>query len=184
MPFSAELRVPVGGKCLDLLNQSDAIRHAIERASEWNGELRIDVLPQLLLMNVYGHTCPQDEDEVALWENSPPGNLLVEEDITNPKHKAFIGEWNLPFLRWLKAISTATHERFTVAYNHERGDTPYEYVWWVSCPVSDTEHCETFGLASFDGMDEAEWKLEISRFPDGRSELQEKGRCDDPPRYP
>lgn len=183
MPFSAELRVPIGGKCLESLSKSEAIRTAIERASECDGELRIDVLPQLLITDVYGRPCSQEEGEIVLWKKSPSGNLLVEQDITNPKHQALIGEWNLPFLRWLKSISSATQERFTIDYNHERGDTPYEYVWWVSSPVSETEPYETFGLASHGGMDEAEWEFEIFRFSDGRSEVHENGQCDDPPRY-
>lgn len=155
----------------------------MERASEWDGELRIDVLPQLLLTNVYGDPCSQDEDEVALWKRSPSEDLLVEQDIANPKHQALIGEWNLAFLRWLKAISTATQEQVTVSYDHERGDTPYEYVWWVASPVSETTPYETFGLASHGGMDEAEWEFEIFRFADGRSEVHESGQCEDPPRY-
>ena len=183
MPFSAELRVPVGGKCLESLSQSEAIRAAIARASEWDVELRIDVLPQLLLTNVYGDRCSQDEGEILLWKNTPSENLLVEPDITNPKHQPLIGEWNLPFLQWLNSISIATQERFAVDYDHERGDTPYEYVWWVSSPVSKTEPCETFGLASHGGMNEAEWEFEIIRFSDGRSEVHENGQYDDPPRY-
>ena len=185
MPFSAELRVPVGGKCLASLSQSRVIRAAIERASASDGwgELRIDVLPQLLLTNVYGRPCSQEEEEVALWNRSPSEELLVEQDIANSKHQALIGEWNLPFLRWLKSISTAAQEQFTVFYDHERGDTPYEYVWWVASPVSETTPYETFGLSSHGGMDEAEWKLEISRFADGRSDVNESGQCEDPPRY-
>lgn len=99
MPFSAELIVPVGGKCLTFLSQSRYIRFAIERASEWKGELRIQVLPQLLLTNVYGRPCSQEDHEVALWNSSSSVDLLVEQDITNAKYQALIGEWNLPFLR-------------------------------------------------------------------------------------
>lgn len=183
MPFTAELRIPVGGRCLELLNQSRAIRVAIERATEWDGKLQIDVLPQLLLTNVYGRSCFQDECEIALWASSPSEVLFVEQDFTNPTHQSLIGEWNLPFLRWLKSISTTTQERLIVDYDHERGDTPYEYVWWVCSPVSETDPYETFGLASHGGMDEAEWELEILRFADGRTEVKENGQCDEPPRY-
>lgn len=82
----------------------------------------------------------------------------------------------------LKSISTATQEQFTVSYDHERGDTPYEDAWWASTPLSETPY-ETFGLASYGGMDEAEWTLEISRFSDDRSEVIESGQWEDPPRY-
>jgi hypothetical protein len=183
MPLSAELRVPVNGKCLAALSQSETIRSALEHATEWEDELRIDVLPLLLLTNVYGRTCEQRDSEAALWKSAESEKLLAEQDLTDPRHRTLIGEWNLPFLRWLKGISTSTKEMFTVYYDHERGDTPYEYVWWVSAPASDKTPHEVFGLASHGGMDEAEWELEIFRFSDGRSQVHESGERDDPPRY-
>lgn len=179
MPFSAELRVPSGGKCLESLSQSEAIRTAIALASEWNGELRIDVLPQLLLTNVYGDKYLQEKGEIPLWKRHPTECLLVGKDISNPKYRPLIGEWNLPFLQWLKGISTATKEKFIINYEHERGDTPYEYAYWVCSPTSETEPCETFGLSNHGGMEEAEWEFEIRRFLDGRSEFRGSDLYDD-----
>jgi hypothetical protein len=183
MPFHAELRIPVQGACVALLCRSDTVRSAIKEATEWDGELRIDVLPLLLLTDVYGDEAQQNVDDVALWGLSTAHGLLTEADIANPRHVGFIGQWNLPFLRWLRSISVATDEQLTVSYDHERGDTPYEYAWWVSSPVAPEGPCEVFGLASHGGRDEAEWEFEVVRFTDGRSKANESGQCDDPPRY-
>ena len=131
MPFSAILIVPKDSTCLKLLRESNAIRTAIENASEWNGQLKIDVLPLLLLMNIYGHQSIQDTEEVALWENKSLEDLLVEKDLTSPEYSTFIGDWNLQFLRWLKGISIVSQECLKIYYDHERGDTLYEQVQWV-----------------------------------------------------
>ena len=183
MPFSAELRVPVQGSCLKSLRLSNTVRSAIEQATEWDGKLRIEILHLLLLTDVYGHSYQHSEHDVELWKTAASTNLLTEIDITNPRHEGLIGRWNLPLLRWLKGISIATQETFIIDYDHERGDTPYEYVWWASSPASAKESSETFGLSSHGGMDEAEWKFEIVRFADGRSQVKEEGQCGDPPRY-
>jgi len=165
------------------LCQSSTLRSAVEHATEWDGGLRIDVLPLLLLTDAYGEPYAQPEHEIALWGTAASTGLLTEVDLTNPRHEGFIGRWNLPFLRWLKGISIATQEALTVYYDHERGDTPYEYAWWVSSPGSAEGPSETFALSSYGGMDEAEWEFEVVRFPDGRSEVTESGECDEPPRY-
>jgi hypothetical protein len=183
MPFSAELRVPVQGSCLKSLCQSSALRSAVQQATEWEGELRIDVLPLLLLTDAYGEQYAQAQHDIALWKGAASSGLLTEVDLTSPKYEGFIGRWNLPLLHWLKDISVATQDSLTVYYAHERGDTPYEYARWSSSPVSAQGPSETFALSSYGGMDEAEWEFEVVRFADGRSEVAESGECDEPPRY-
>jgi len=184
MPFSAELRVPVDGSCLKHLAQCVGLRDAVQGATEWEGELRIHILPLLLLEDVYGDSYEQSEKDLVLWNGvNASSQLLAEQDFLSPEIVGYIGRWNLPFLRWLKFISTATGEGCSIYYDHERGDTPYEYVWWLSAPNSPGEDCETFGFASYGGSDESEWEREVVRFADGRVEVSESGESGESPLY-
>ncbi|RZJ09283.1 MAG: hypothetical protein EOP39_11870 [Rubrivivax sp.] len=159
------------------------MRSALEAATEWEGELRIQILPFLLVTDIYGDSYAHDDGDVAVWKAAVATNLLAEADITSPKHEGFIGRWNMPFVRWLKSISIAAQEELAIYYDHERGDTPYEYVSWASSPASIGGPCERFGISSHGGMDEPEWEFDVVRFADGRSEVEERGPCDDPPHY-
>ena len=47
-------------------------------------------------------------------------------------------------------FSVVSGEACSIVYNHERGDMPYEFVWWSSTPQSSQGEFETFGLASHD----------------------------------
>ena len=171
------------GRCLTTLRQCDGMRSPLEAAKEWKGELRIQILPLLLVTDVYGDSYAHGDGDVELWKAAASTNLLTEMDIASPKREGFIGRWNMPFLRWLKSMSVATQEEVAVYYDHERGDTPYEYVLWVSSPASPDGPYERFGISSHGGMDEAEWELDVVRYADGRSEIEERGQCDEPPHY-
>jgi hypothetical protein len=182
MPFIAKLKIPIGSGALDSLSECIALRDAILDATEWEGILRIDVLRLLLLRDVYGDAYGQEERDRGMW-GAADIPLLTEGDVSSPEMAGLIGEWNIPFLRWLKSISLATKEEISVEYEHERGDTPYEYVWWTSRPSSSEGDSEVFGVSSHEGMEDAEWRREIVRYRGGRTEVEEMGDAGDLPRY-
>lgn len=81
-------------------------------------------------------------------------------------------EWNIPFLPWLKALSIAADEKVAIDYAHERGDYLYGVAWWSSDPASAEGQVEVFGIQSYDGMVNPEWRRQAIRHADGRIEFK------------
>lgn len=183
MPFSAQLSVPFRGSSITLLEACAGLRTAMSRAVEWEGALLVDVLPLLLVQDVYGDEYEFTSDDVALWRSAENVSVLSAQDLCLPEIESYVGKWNVPFIQWLKAISAEANEELSVKYDHERGDTPYEYVWWRHDPRSIDRETEVFGVASHGGLDECEWQKEVARFADGRIEFRASGEYGDAPRY-
>lgn len=151
MPFSARLSVPLRGKSIALLKACAGLQTAISRAVEWDGALLIDVLPLLLVEDVYGDGYEFTSEDAALWRSALHVAALSAEDFRLPEIGSYVGKWNGPFIQWLKAVSIEANEELSVNYDHERGDTPYEYVWWRHSPRSTDGEVEVFGVASHGG---------------------------------
>lgn len=172
MPIDVLLSVPAGGKTAQHLLLCASLHDALSVAKVSEQLLLIDAKSALLLEDVYGHThTPPDSDEL-LWRTENARPVLHEADLRDGEKEGYLGKWNLDFLTWLRQIAVAVSEPVAVAYEHERGDTPYESAWWTCDPLSETGEVETFGIQSNDGMDKPEWRAEVVRCADGRIEIR------------
>ncbi len=181
MPFSAELKLPENGQSLKSITICSSLKIAIQNSKPWKGMLSVNATDLLLIENVYGHSYEQNQEDTSLWNMASKSTpLLTEIDFTNPEIEGFVGKWNIPFLCWLKSISFSAREVLSISYEHERGDTPYEYVWWESDPIIG---CEKLNVSSHDGRDDAVWDLKIVRHENGKAEISQSGELENIPRY-
>jgi hypothetical protein len=172
MPLAAYLTCRQQGRVIEALSACPTLALAIESSQKRDGIVRIEVLDVLVLEDVYGEVYAPSPADVACWAGSKSRSVLFETDLGSADFTGQIGRWNLEFLQWLKGISEEACEMVEIEYEHERGDYLYEVAWWASDPSSGLGKIEVFGIQSHDGMVEPEWRREVIRHSDGRTEIR------------
>jgi len=167
MPIEAKLSVLDGGVAAERLKKCVALRGPLAAATSYEGILSIAIGPVLLLEDIYNRASKQDAADCSLWQAEADQDVLCETDLGDADKIGHVGEWNLPFLRWLRGVSLETGEAIDVAYEHERGDYLYEQSWWTSDPSSTEGVVEILGVRSYEGSDEPLWCVEVVRHSDG-----------------
>lgn len=172
MPIEAKLSVFESGQLAARLARCEGLREALEHAHVYDGRLRIEVRHVLLLKDIYGDECAQHSSDLALWSGAERYPVLHELDLDDAEKVGYIGEWNLPFLRWLHELAIETSEAVSVCYEHERGDYLYEVACWSADPQATDGFAEEFALENYEGDTQPLWIGRVVRRADGRIELR------------
>ena len=171
MPIEATLSCHPAGKLLGLLKQSPSLAARLASADEQDFAVRIDILPLLLVEDLYGKQyAPPPVADSAVWDAVATVPVLSETDLGSLEYTGYVGTWNANFLGWLKAMSQAVGEKVEIDYLHERGDYPMEYAWWSSDPTSSDRVVDVFGIEI--QYDDPQWRREAIRHANGRVELR------------
>lgn len=172
MPIEANLSVLESGQIAARLRLCEGLREAFEQAHVVDGDLKLDVKHVLLLTDVYDDQSVQHSSDLSLWKVAENCSVLHESDLDDAEKVGYIGEWNLPFLRWLHGLAIETFEPVTVYYEHERGDYLYEVAWWSADPRAADGYTEKFAVQNYEGDIEPLWVGEVARYADGRVEVR------------
>ncbi|WP_354422399.1 hypothetical protein [Variovorax atrisoli] len=144
MPIEVNLSVLESGQIAARLGRCEGLREALEHAHVSDGHLKIEVRHVLLLKDIYGDESTQHSSDLALWRGAESCSVLNELDLDDAEKVGYIGEWNLPFLRWLHGLAIETFEPVSICYEHERGDYLYEVAGWSADPQATDGYAEEF----------------------------------------
>ena len=172
MPIEASLRVLESGQIAARLGHCKGLREALERADVSDGHLKVEVRHVLLLKDIYDDESVQHPSDLALWKGAESCSVLHELDLDDADKFGYIGEWNLPFLRWLHGLAIETIEPVSICYEHERGDYLYEVACWFADPRATSGYAEKFILENYEGDIKPLWIGAVVRHTDGRVEVR------------
>lgn len=138
-----------------------------------DGHLELEVRNVLLLRDIYDDESTQHSADLALWKGAESCSVLHELDLGDVEKIGHIGNWNLPFLRWLHRLAIETLEPVSIYYEHERGDYLYEAAFWSADPKATDGYTEKFIVENYDGDTTPLWIGGVVRRSDGRIEVGE-----------
>lgn len=138
-----------------------------------SNQLIFDIKPIAILIDIYETKYEIDKKDMEFLKDFSSLSLITAEDIkyNNEEIKngeeAYIGEWNINFLKYIKSLTIKHKESIVISYQHERGDWLYEEACWLFDSSDSNIFIEEFELTNWFGNEKPLWKKKLIRKNDG-----------------